>query len=138
MVLIHENDFVIFNLTKPILLIRVKKETPSTAEWQWTKETMVSYYKSLEIAKSKISIIFDLKRLGLMDVSIFKEWADLFIEYKSYTEKYIHRTSIITESTIIKTSLNFFFMIYTTVRPMKMVDNEKEANEFVVFEFPKI
>ena len=138
MVLIHENDFVIFNLTKPILLIRVKKETPSTAEWQWTKQTMVSYYKSLEIAKSKISIIFDLKRLGLMDVSIFKEWADLFIEYKSYTEKYIHRTSIITESTIIKTSLNFFFMSYTTVRPMKMVDNEKEANEFVVFEFPKI
>ena len=137
MVLNQENDFVIFNFVKPILLINIKKEAPTPAEWEWTKNTMICYYNSLEMTKSKISIIFDLNKLGLLDISIFREWSNLFIEYKSHTEKYIHRTSLITNSIIIKTSLNLFFKIYTTVRPMKFVDNFIEAREFVLLEFPK-
>ena len=131
MVLSQENDFAIFSFTKPILLITVKKATPTATEWKWTKDTMVCYYKSFEITNAKISIIFDLNNLGLLDISIFRDWANLFIEYKSYTEKYIHRTSIITNNIIIKTSLNLFFKIYTTVRPMKFVDSMEDAEEFV-------
>lgn len=131
MVLINENNFAKFKFDKPNLIISVKKDGPTDEEWNWTKETMISYYKSLKISNTKISIIFDLTNLGLLNLNIYQDWANLFLEYKSYTEKYIHRTSIISDSLVIRTSLNLFFQIYTTVRPMKFVNNFKEAETFV-------
>ncbi len=131
MVFTTENDFASFTFSSPILIITVKKNSPTPEEWTWTKETMITYYQSLEISKTRISLIFDLKHLGLLDLGIYRDWANLFIEYKPYTKKYIYRTSLITDSAIIKTSLNLFFSIYTTVRPMKFLDSVEEAKQFV-------
>lgn len=135
MVLCHENDFAQFNFQKPILTITVKKSSPTKEEWEWTKETMVTYYKTIDSQNYKISIIFDLRKLGILDLGIFRDWAELFKEYKEYTKRCIHRTSILTDNTTIKIGLNLFFSIYTTVRPMKFVDNVAEGLEFVTTEY---
>ena len=132
MVLINENDFIIFQFDKPLLLIRVKKSSPTDEEWKWTIDVMKLYYTTAEKANYRFSIIFDLAKLGLLDLKKYREWADLFIEYKELTKKYINKTSIITDNKLIKNSLNIFFNIYTTVRPMKLCENVEDAKQFVL------
>ena len=135
MVLTNENDFAVFSFTKPILTITVKKASPTPQEWDWTKQTMITYYKTIDQQKFRMAIIFDLRKLGIMDLAIFKEWAALFQEYKEYTKRCVHRTSIITDNITIKIGLNVFFSLYTTVRPMKFASDVPEAQEFVTTDY---
>jgi hypothetical protein len=135
MVLTNENDFALFSFSKPILTITVKKASPTTREWELTKQTMITYYKTIDQQQFRMAIIFDLRKLGIMDLAIFKEWATLFQEYRDYTKRCIHRTSIITDNITIKIGLNLFFSLYTTVRPMKFASNFSEAQEFVTTDY---
>lgn len=135
MVLNYENDFAQFRFSQPLLTVTVKKGSPTEEEWEWTKDTMVTFYKTIDSQKSRISIIFDLRNLGILEMGIFKDWADLFQEYKDYTKRCIHRTSILTDNVTIKIGLNVFFSIYTTVRPFKMSTTLEEAEIFVMEEY---
>ena len=69
--------------------------------------------------------------MGILEYCKIKEWSNLFIVYKDKTKKYIKCTTIITNSFFIKNTLNIFFSVYTTVKPMKMVNNIKDAYIFI-------
>ena len=131
MVLIKENEFCRFHFEGSIVLVTIIKSVPSEEEWEWTKMIMLSFYESAEISNKKISIIFDLRLIGILPMKYYKEWSDLFISLKEKTQKYIHKTSILVDNVLIKTSLNCFFSIYTTVRPMKFVDSIDDGKKFV-------
>lgn len=131
MTYIKENEFAKFYFKDYILLITVKISQPSDVQWNNTLKLMKSFYEAAEINNFEFSIIFDLKLMGILSYSKIKEWGDMFIEYKEKTKKHIKCTSIITDNFIIKNSLNLFFNIYTTVKPMKMVDNINDAYNFI-------
>ena len=131
MIYIKENEFAKFYFKDYILLITVKISQPSDQQWGNTIKHMKSFYEAAEINNFEFSIIFDLKIMGVLSYSKIKEWGDMFIEYREKTKKHIKCTSIITDNFIIKNSLNFFFNIYTTVKPMKMVDNINDAYNFI-------
>lgn len=138
MVLSHENGFAMFSFTKPILTITVKKSRPTPSEWEWTKQTMVIYYKTMDFKKYQMSIIFDLRKFGIVEPGIFTDWVAFFQEYREYTRRCIYRTSIITDNMTIKIGLNLFFSLYTMIRPMKFTSNITESHEFVTTEHPKL
>ena len=129
------NSFVSFDFEKFVLLVTVTDKIPSEEEWKETKTIMKSFYESAEIGNFRFSIIFDLKQLGSLPYKYFEEWSSLFIDYKEKTEKYIHRTSIIVDSLLIRTAINLFFKIYTTVRPMKFLDSIDEGRTFILEDF---
>ena len=131
MVLVHENKFVNYTFKKPILYVTIKKLYPEEDEWNEAVKLMKSYYDSACIGDFRFSIIFDLRKIGLLEHKYYQEWANLFIEKKEMTEKYIIKTCIITSSTILRTSLNAFFTIYKTVRPFCFVGTLDEAETFI-------
>jgi hypothetical protein len=135
MVFKKENNFVIFEFNKPLLTITVKEGNPTSEEWEETKTIIKSFYESAKIGNFRFSMIFDLRKLSMLPLSYFQEWADLFLDYKEKTGKYIHRTSIIINNMVIRTSINLFFKIYTTVRPMLFAETIEKANEFVMQDF---
>ena len=131
MVLIQKNDFVNFEFQNQILIVTILKSQPEEEEWEFTKKVMISYYDSAEIGNFRFSILFDLRKVGILPVKYYKEWADLFIEKKNLTEKYINKTCVLTDNIIIKNSFNFFFMIYKTSRPFKFIDSLEDGDIFL-------
>jgi len=131
MTLERENNFCKYTLNENILVVEIKKEQPTDEEWMNTINLMKSFYELAEIKNFIFSIIFDLTKMGILEYSKIKEWSNLFIEYKNKTKKYIKCTTIITNSLFIKNILNIFFGVYTTVKPMKMVNNIKDAYIFI-------
>lgn len=138
MVFKKENNFVIFEFRQPLLTITVKEGLPTPEEWEETKTIIKSFYESAEIGNFRFSMVFDLRKLGMLPLSYFREWADLFLDYKEKTAKYIHRTSIIIDNMVLRTSINLFFKIYTTVRPMLFAETLQEANRFVEQEYEEM
>jgi hypothetical protein len=128
---IHENPFCEFNFNNKILILTIKKDIPNDIEWDWLKLTMNKFYENAEIDNIKFSIIFDIRLLGILPFKYYTEWANLFLQKKEQTQKYINKTSILVDSMLIKLSLNWFFSIYTTIRPMKFVDTIQDGILFV-------
>lgn len=137
MVLKHENDFIVFYFNKDNnnnyrLLINAKTKKPLNDDiWNDTIKIMKSYYESAQKANFKFSILFDLRKLGLLPQKYYQEWANLFIASKKLTEQHIIATCIITNNKIMKTSINAFFVLYKTVRPFKFVSNLNDAETFL-------
>lgn len=131
MVLIQKNDFVKFEFQNHILTVTILKSQPEEDEWEYTKKIMISYYDSAVIGNFKFSILFDLRKLGILSVKYYKEWADLFIEKRELTEKHINKSCVLTDNIIIKNSFNFFFMIYKTSRPFKFIDSIEDGDKFL-------
>ena len=129
--ILKENNFSKFVFNDYILIITIKKSQPNDKEWLETINLTKSFYELSKINNYNFSIIFDLRLMGILSYNRIKEWSDLFIKYKDNTKKYVTCSSIITNSFIIKNSLNIFFSIYTTVKPMKMVDNLNDALNFI-------
>tara|TARA_Y100000389_G_C17420814_1_gene496609 strand:+ start:487 stop:897 length:411 start_codon:yes stop_codon:yes gene_type:complete len=133
MKIIFENMFVKykFNINTNILLITIKNLYPSDVEWEETIQYIKYYYKYAEENNIIFSIIFDLRKMGLISFKQINEWGDLFISYKDKTKLYVQCSTMITDSYIIKNVLNIFFNLYTTVKPMKIVSNINDAYNFI-------
>lgn len=125
------NNFAEIKFKNNILTLTVNKSQPTDKEWNNTIQMIKYIYKIAEEKNIIFTIIFDLKLMGILSFDKIKEWGDLFIEYKEKTKKYIKCTCIITDSFIIKNTLNLFFNIYTTVRPMKIVNNINDCYDFI-------
>tara|TARA_B100001094_G_C17895464_1_gene653794 strand:+ start:165 stop:569 length:405 start_codon:yes stop_codon:yes gene_type:complete len=129
--ILKENNFCKYTLNNNILLVEIKKEQPTDEEWINTINLMKGFYKLAEKKNFIFSIIFDVTKIGIIEYCKILEWSNLFIDYKDLTKKYIKCSTIITNSLFIKNILNIFFGIYTTVKPMKMVGNIKDAYIFI-------
>ena len=104
---------------------------PTDEEWKNSIKVIKHIYKLAEEKNIIFSIIFDLRLMGILSFEKINEWGNLFIEYKDKTKKYVKCTSVITDSFIIKNTLNLFFNIYTTVKPMRIVNNLDESYDFI-------
>lgn len=125
------NNFIKFQFNNNILILTVNKSQPSDEEWAHSIKVIKNIYKLSEEKNIIFSIIFDLRLMGILSFEKINEWGNLFIEYKNKTKKYVKCSSIITDSFIIKNTLNLFFNIYTTVKPMRIVNNLEESYDFI-------
>jgi len=125
------NNFIKFEFNNNILILTVNKSQPTDEEWKNSIKVIKHIYKLAEEKNIIFSIIFDLRLMGILSFEKINEWGNLFIEYKDKTKKYVKCTSVITDSFIIKNTLNLFFNIYTTVKPMRIVNNLDESYDFI-------
>jgi len=134
--IIKENNFSKFylntnNLDNIILFVNFKKQLPENNEWKETNNLIKFFYKNAENNNYKFSMIFDISNLGNIEFTKYNDWLELFNNLKEKTKKYIIKTCIITDSTILKNTINLFLIIYKPVRPMKILNNQNEALEFI-------
>lgn len=125
------NDFISFKYDNSILYIKIKKSIPTDDEWIFSKDTMINYYKILNMSKKKISLIFDIQNLGILKKKKCKEWGELLHERKHITKEKIYKTSVICSNIFIRNMVNMFFSIYEPVRPIKIFKNKETAVNFI-------
>ena len=130
-----ENDFIKFNFKKPILYVVAKDKYPDDDEFEFAKNTLIQFFKCAEIKKYRFCIIFDTKLLHFLSAQYYKEMSDTFINHKSYIERFLHKSSIITDRLLMKGALNLFFTIYTTIRPLEFSNNYEDSVKFVLEEY---
>jgi hypothetical protein len=123
------NDFITFHFDgkTQILLVTVLKSSATDQEWTRAKTlTKLFFYKFSNLEK-RSSIVFNVLKLGVLSPKRFRDCSKMFVEFKPQTKKSILATSIVVKSFFVVRMFNLFFSFYTTVRPMKMVETEKEA-----------
>ena len=127
----QSNDFISFKYENKTLLILVKKEIPTDDEWLFSKNTMINYYKILQISNIKISLLFDIRKLGILNSAKYSEWAQLLHDRKNVTSEKINKTSVIINNAIVRGMVNVFFTLYTSVRPIKIFKTIEEGTIFI-------
>ena len=129
----RENEFVRFQYDhdKRLLLTTIKPTVPTDEEWQFAKTAVNGFYSSAIATETKFAIILDFRQLQLLPISRYTDWATFFNELKPQTAVCVLRTAIVTDSAFVRTALNAFFSLYTTVRPTSFVSTLAEAFSFV-------
>jgi hypothetical protein len=124
--LIQENDFVCFRLENTTLHIQIKSKIPSDEEWNMTKQFMLSTYTAYIKSQKTFSIVCDLTCMHILPLYRISDWANLFKEKKESTKKCVEYTIFITDSTLVRTSMNIFFQLYEPVRPTVFLSSKSE------------
>lgn len=94
-------------------------------------KVLLKIYEEFEKKKVKFCLIFDTTELGVNAVSYAKSEALFFNKLESRTKDIVTAICVITNSTIVKNSINFFINIFSSVIPYKIVYNIQEAFEFL-------
>ena len=129
----QENSFVKYEFNNFKLIVTIKKPYPNNdEEWKHTLLLMKCFYEAAEKGDYKYSILFDIRKLGLINVSYFWDCSRIFTENKKSTEKHIIKTGIITNNNIIKNSLNLFFKLCPPTRPMQFLSENQEIESFLM------
>ena len=129
--IIGSNDFVLFEFRISTLYVTIKKSTCIREEFDFTKKTISNMYDSvLKMDNKKINILYDFRNLGLTQIGLFQEWANLFMERLEDSKKCIHKAIIVTNSDIMINILNTFLnskanFLYLVTKSMD------EANNFI-------
>ena len=131
MVLIKQNDFVQYKFENKILLIKILKAQPTDEEWEFTKDTIMSFYDAALLKNYTISLVFDLKELGMLEIKKIKEWAELFKNNRHKTLKILKKSAMITDNTLFRITINMFLTMYKNTKPIKVVSSFEEALDFI-------
>ena len=129
--IVKQNEFVEFKFDKLILYITIIKNIePTNDEFNFTITTMNSFYEAAKLGNYKFSIIFDIKNLAILPKNLYNKWANYFKENRKNTKLYIHKTAIICINQIAKATLNVFFKMYKSERPVSIVSSIADAITF--------
>ncbi len=131
--MLYSNDFVDmdYDKDKSIFKILSKKEYCSSEEFSNFILQLENFYEACYKSKTQFYLFIDLDNIGMLPISYIKQLSDFFISKKDYTVELVICTSIILNNVTIRTLINGFFMIYTTIKPMKFVSSHKEGYEFL-------
>ena len=129
--IIGSNDFILFEFRISTLYVTIKRSTCTREEFDYTKKTISNMYDSvLKMENKKINILYDFRNLGLTQISLFQEWANLFMERLEDSKKCIHKAIIVTNNDMMINILNMFLknranFLYLITKSMD------EANNFI-------
>jgi len=122
--LIRENNFIRFAFDSPHLRATILQADPPTdKEWLFTTNTIQRFYDAAEQGHLRLAMCFDLKHMGTLPMKRYMDWARLFLDNIERTEKCVMATCIVTGSALVRGAVNGFFLLYTPVRPFRMVDD---------------
>ena len=125
------NDFISFQFEKGTLNIVVHSKQPTDEEWEETKSILLSYYEAHLKEHTRFTIVCNLQNMSLLSVQRTTDWANFFIENTENTKKCIQYTIFITDSSIIRMSMNVFFNLYTPVCPLAFLNSHDDIQEWV-------
>ena len=128
---IQENDFLKFEFENFILTVTIKKEYPiDNEEWQHSIMLLKCYYEAAQEGNYKYTILFDIRKLGSLNISYYWDCSKIFTDNKQITKKHIIKTGIITTNNLVKNSLNLFFTLCPPTRPLEFLTEDIEIEKF--------
>ena len=107
-----------------------KKEYCTKDEFNNFIIQLENFYEACFQSNTQFYLLIDLNQVGMLPYTYIKQLSDFFINKKAYTFKLVICSSIIINNVAIRTLINGFFMIYTTIKPTKFVKTNEEAYEF--------
>ena len=130
---IFENNAVCFKKDdiNNIIFINCLKSEFIDEDYVDYHKALLEIYDEYEKKKVKFCLIFDITKLGMFALAHSKTEANFFNDLKSRTKEIVTATCVITDSVIIRNSINFFLNIFSSVIPYRIVYSIKEAIEFI-------
>lgn len=126
---LYRNDFIVFNFKNPYLYMSVNKSCPEGNDLEEMFKFMYKFYD--ENPNLMFGKIYNLSNLGLVSVSDIHTFSKSLTKLKDKTNKQVYSSSIIIKNTIVKTVLDMFLKLYQNTRPIKVVENIKDAKIFI-------
>jgi hypothetical protein len=127
-------EFVKDNSNWPLVVYTIKgdinsknKKTFDEFLTSWSE----MYLKSCE-TNQKFSLFLDVTHLGTVSPGFVITIANFLKKCKQLTELWMEKTAIFIDGGIIKSILDFVFMVYKPVRPFKIFNEKKEAITWVL------
>ena len=102
---------------------------PDKAKIQITIDYLNEFYNQNDTLM--FGKIYNLSNLGSLDIEHMHMFAQFLKSIASKTEQQVYASSIIIKSTIVRALLNTFLTLYKNARPIKIVDNIKDAKLFI-------
>lgn len=131
MTIVKKNDFVEFIYENKVLIMETLKPCPTDEEWEFTKETLLSFYSDAFEKKYKFSLIFNLKDFYMTDIKKIRGWCDLFANNPETNKQSLFRSVMITDSIFFRYVLNMFLRLYPTSQSIKITSSLEDALEFI-------
>jgi hypothetical protein len=121
---IKHNDIIILEFT-------VNHAEPTPLQWIFAINETKKYLDELKQLGIKFGFLFNIQKMGLVSINYMKEFTELMSSNGPLLEKYLYATSAIAQGTLLKNFFGIINTFYKTKKPLKIVDNEKEAFEFI-------
>jgi hypothetical protein len=131
MTIVKKNDFVEFIYENNVLIMETLKPTPTDEEWEFTKETLLSFYTDAFEKKYNFSLIFNLKDFYMTDIKKIRDWGELFTTNRETNKQVLTKSVLITDNIFFRYVLNMVLSVYPTSKPIKIVASLEEALEFI-------
>ena len=130
--LVVEDTFLSFCLRDKTLTVTVKDDhLPSDDEWDFAKKTVRQFYKGALQSVHRMNLVFDIRRMGALPWARYIDWAALLNELREQTMQCIHRSAVVTDSMVVRVTVNAFFALYQTARPTEFCETLDMAHAFV-------
>ena len=132
--MLYKTEYLIVNYKDPYLYIAfdesdIIKAKPDKQKIEATIDYIDKFYinnKDLVFGK-----IYNLSNLNCVEIEHMHMFASFLKSIDAKTEKQVYASAIIIKNKIVITLLNTFFTLYKNARPVKIVDNIKDAKLFI-------
>ena len=132
MIELYENRFIKFQYDneKSVFRVIVLEETPTREEFDQLINQFNNFFDACYKNKTYFYFYCDVSKIGYIPLSYIKEIGLFFVSKKEEIEGYLNCSGIILNSVTVRTIINGFFMIYTTIKPVKFIKSHEEAYNF--------
>lgn len=134
---LYNLEYLIINYKNPYLYISLnlsnlnadKLYKPTTDKIEKTINYLDNFYSHNE--DLMFGKIYNLSNLGLLDVNHIHLFSKFLKSITHKTRKQVYASAIIIKSPLIISIINIFLSLYKNTRPIKIVDNIKDAKLFI-------
>ena len=126
---LHENEFVTFSFKNPYLYININKEYPEENDVENLFKFMNKFYYENE--NLMFGKIYNLSNMGMVGFSEIHKFSNNLTKLGNRTNKQVYSSSIIIKNVVVRKVLDMFLTLYQNTRPIKVVDNLKDAKLFI-------
>jgi len=126
---LYSDEFVSFSYKTPYLYININKEIPENDDLEKLFIYMNQFYdENPELIFGKI---YNLSNMGMCSMTDIHTFSKSLKKLKDKTNNQVYSSSIIIKNVVVKTILDMFLKLYQNTRPIKVVDNLKDAKLFI-------
>ena len=132
MIELYKNRIIKFEYDKKksVLRVIVFEEIPTREEFDQLINQFNNFFDACYENKTNFYFLCDVSKMGYIPLSYIKEIGLFFSSKRKKIEEHLNCTGIILNNVAVRTIINGFFMIYTSIKPVKFVKSEEEAYNF--------
>ena len=126
---LYSDSFVTYSFKDPYLYININKECPEDDDLEKMFTYLCKFYD--ENQNLMFGKIYNLSNMGMVSISDIHTFSKSINTLREKTNKQVYSSSIIIKNAIVKTVLDMFLKLYKNTRPIKVVNNVKDAKLFI-------